>query len=76
MPAFTNHKINPCRSIKGSYRTGTWLLIAAVLAAGLFFRFYNLEKKAYWYDEVGTSLSISGYTKNWKDKKNTGLSNA
>ena len=63
LTAFINHKHNQPEPLTRSYRTCTWLLIAGVLTAGLFFRFYNLEKKAYWYDEVGTSLYISGYTK-------------
>ena len=29
---------------------------------GLFFRFANIDKKFYWYDEEFTSLRISGYT--------------
>ena len=37
-------------------------LIATVLALGFFFRFANLDKKIYWYDEAFTSLRISGYT--------------
>lgn len=37
-------------------------LIIAVLALGLFFRFVNLDKKIYSYDESFTSLRISGYT--------------
>ncbi|NEO29137.1 MAG: phospholipid carrier-dependent glycosyltransferase [Symploca sp. SIO3C6] len=41
-----------------------WLrnLIAILLVLGIFFRFYNLERKVYWYDETMTSLRISGYT--------------
>ena len=58
-----NHKIDQSKRKKKRHLTYSWLLIAGVLTAGLFFRFYNLEKKAYWYDEVGTSLYISGYTK-------------
>ncbi len=43
----------------------TWLryLIAIALVLGIFFRFYNLDLKNYWNDEVYTSLRISGYTK-------------
>ncbi|MGL5064871.1 MAG: glycosyltransferase family 39 protein [Microcoleus sp.] len=37
-------------------------LIAVVLLLGLFFRFANIDKKFYWYDEVFTSLRVSGYT--------------
>ncbi len=38
------------------------LLIVVLLAVGIFFRFFNLDGKFYWYDEVFTSLRISGYT--------------
>ena len=37
-------------------------LIAVLLVIGIFFRFYNLDQKVYWYDETMTSLRISGYT--------------
>lgn len=37
-------------------------IIGIVLAIGIFFRFYNLDQKVYWYDETMTSLRISGYT--------------
>lgn len=36
-------------------------LIAVILAIGIFFRFYNLDHKVYWYDETMTSIRISGY---------------
>lgn len=39
------------------------LIIISILFLGIFFRFYNLEKKVYWVDEVATSIRISGYTK-------------
>ena len=38
-------------------------LIVTLLVLGIGFRFYNLDKKNYWNDEVYTSLRISGYTK-------------
>ncbi|MGB7441092.1 MAG: glycosyltransferase family 39 protein [Coleofasciculaceae cyanobacterium] len=37
-------------------------LIVILLVIGVFFRFYNLEKKVYWYDETMTSLRVSGNT--------------
>lgn len=37
--------------------------IVIVLALGIFFRFYNLDKKVYWIDEVNSSLRSLGYTK-------------
>ena len=41
-----------------------WILVGFLLCLGVFFRFYNLDKKVYWIDEVYTSLWISGYTWN------------
>ncbi len=41
----------------------TWLrfFIAILLILGVFFRFVNLDKKVYWFDEAFTSIRISGY---------------
>ena len=41
-----------------------WLrfLIIVLLVLGIFFRFVNLDRKFYWWDETYTSLRISGYT--------------
>ena len=36
-------------------------LFAVIIAIGIFFRFYNLDHKTYWYDETMTSVRISGY---------------
>lgn len=36
-------------------------IIAIILVFGIFFRFYNLDRKTYWYDETMTSIRISGY---------------
>ncbi|MDY6937555.1 MAG: glycosyltransferase family 39 protein [Cyanobacteriota bacterium] len=33
------------------------------IVLGIIFRFYNLDRKVYWYDETMTSLRISGYVK-------------
>jgi uncharacterized membrane protein len=33
-----------------------------LLILGIFFRFYNLDRKIYWNDEAYTSLRLSGYT--------------
>lgn len=45
--------------------TQTWFrfLIIVLLVLGVFFRFFNLDQKLYWHDEVYTSLRASGYTK-------------
>lgn len=37
-------------------------LIIILLVLGIFFRFANLDRKVYWFDEVFTSKWISGYT--------------
>ena len=37
-------------------------MVGVLLTAGLFFRCYHLEKKAYWFDEALTSLYMSGHT--------------
>jgi uncharacterized membrane protein len=38
------------------------LLAGVLLVVGLFFRFYNLDRKVYWNDEVLTSLRLSGHS--------------
>lgn len=38
------------------------LAIATAVILGVFFRFFALDKKAYWFDETFTSLRISGFT--------------
>lgn len=51
-------------SSKQTRRTNSaWFrLLIIILVLGIFFRFFNLEKKLYWIDEAYTSLWISGYT--------------
>ncbi len=44
----------------GRSRSGLFLIVV-LLVLGLFFRFVNLDKKVYWYDEAFTSLRVSGY---------------
>ncbi|NET25716.1 glycosyltransferase family 39 protein [Okeania sp. SIO1I7] len=43
----------------------TWLkiFIAITLILGICFRFINIDRKVYWYDETITSLRIAGYTR-------------
>lgn len=38
------------------------LALMSVLILGIFFRFYHIDHKVYWYDETMTSLRISGAT--------------
>lgn len=42
-----------------------WLKYGAIglIGLGVFFRFYNLDRKVYWIDEVNSSLRTLGYTK-------------
>ncbi len=44
------------------YTRGIQYFFIAVLVIGIFFHFFNLDRKIYWYDEVFTSIRISGYT--------------
>ncbi|HEY9849900.1 MAG TPA: glycosyltransferase family 39 protein [Leptolyngbyaceae cyanobacterium] len=46
-----------------SYKNSLKFLIILLLLLGIFFRFFNLDKKIYWPDEAVTSLRISGYTR-------------
>jgi uncharacterized membrane protein len=51
------------------------VLVALVLVIGLFFRFYHLDQKIYWIDEVHTSLRVAGYRKsNFNQQLPTGES--
>jgi uncharacterized membrane protein len=43
-------------------RKGLRFLVIVLLALGIFFRFVNIDRKVYWFDETLTSLRISGYT--------------
>mgnify|MGYP005840980493 CR=1 FL=1 len=42
--------------------TGLRFFLVVLLVVGIFFRFYNLERKIYWHDEVYTSIRSFGYT--------------
>ena len=37
-------------------------LLATLLILGIFFRFVNLDRKIYWFDETYTSMRASGFT--------------
>lgn len=41
---------------------GLRFLVIVLLILGIFFRFANIDRKVYWFDETFTSLRISGYT--------------
>ena len=57
------HKKKPSRNI------AAWLFLAIILALGIFFRFHNLDKKAFWYDEIHTQLWATGQS--WVEVRNT-----
>ncbi len=38
-----------------------FVVIGLILILGIFFRFYNLDKKTYWHDEAYTSIRVAGY---------------
>jgi uncharacterized membrane protein len=42
---------------------GWRFFIVTVLIIGIFFRFFNLEKKLFWVDETDSLLRISGHTR-------------
>ncbi len=41
---------------------GINLIIIITLVLAIFFRFFNLDQKLYWHDEVYTSIRAAGYT--------------
>ncbi len=46
-------------------------LLITVLVIGIVFRFANLERKVFWFDENATIFKISGYTiEAWDNAKN------
>lgn len=47
---------------KASYRVWVKLIAVTLLTIGIFFRFANIDKKVYSYDETHTSLRVAGYT--------------
>ncbi len=42
---------------------GLKLLLLAAIALGIFFRFWQIDRKVYWIDEVHTSLRSVGYSR-------------
>ena len=54
-----NHVVQEWRSLPAWLRYG----VIIILVLGIFFRFYNLDKKVYWIDETNSSLRSLGYTK-------------
>jgi uncharacterized membrane protein len=51
--------------LKLSYNHQFWFkaLLIILLTLGIFFHFFNLDKKVYWHDEVYTSMRAAGYTR-------------
>jgi uncharacterized membrane protein len=58
--------MNPINSISNRAQpiVLTWLKCSVIIliVIGTFFRFVNLEQKAYWFDEASTSIQLSGYS--------------
>jgi uncharacterized membrane protein len=42
-------------------------LLAILLMLGIFFHFFNLDRKLFWHDEAYTSMRAAGYTRNELD---------
>lgn len=44
-----------------------WLALVciALIGIGIFFRFYGIENKEFWHDEVLTTLHVAGFKYNW-----------
>ena len=58
LDAYHLYFVTPCMTvIKSKLR----LLVVVLLLLPEFFRFVNIDKKYYWYDEAFTALQISGY---------------
>ncbi|HEY9671601.1 MAG TPA: glycosyltransferase family 39 protein [Waterburya sp.] len=47
----------------GVSTNGLKVLIVVLLVIGIFFRFFNLDYKVYWHDEVYTSMRAAGFTR-------------
>lgn len=54
---------------EGMSRKGLWLVVAICLVCGVFFRFYNLEKKVFWYDEIHSKLWATGHS--WSEVRDS-----
>lgn len=44
-------------------------VIIFLLILGIFFRFFHLDRKVYWFDEVYTSFRVAGYTSQEIDRE-------
>ncbi|MEB3339730.1 glycosyltransferase family 39 protein [Okeania sp.] len=43
------------------------ILLIIAITLGIGFRFFHLDKKVYWYDEVHTSLRVAGFSRGYID---------
>lgn len=49
------------------------ILLVIILGLGVFFRFFNIEKKVFWHDEIYTQLHVAGYrSQEWQQSLFTG----
>ena len=56
--------VNPQKiSPSSSLGNGLKLLLLMAILCGMFFRFWQIEPKVYWIDEVHTSLRSVGYSR-------------
>ncbi len=57
--------------MKYSILASRWLrfIIIFLLVVGVFFHFFNLDKKVYWHDEVYTSMRAAGFTRDEIDQE-------
>lgn len=51
------------------YSNSLRFLITILLLLGIFFRFFNLDYKVYWHDEVYTTMRASGFTRGEIDRE-------
>jgi hypothetical protein len=42
-----------------------WIVATIAVLAGIFFRFYNLDKRIFWYDETISASHMSGNPDGW-----------
>ncbi|ARV62393.1 glycosyl transferase family 39 [Nostocales cyanobacterium HT-58-2] len=57
--------------MKYSILASRWLrfVIIFLLVVGVFFHFFNIDKKVYWHDEVYTSMRAAGFTRDEIDQE-------
>lgn len=60
-------------AVTATGRVSAGVLLVLLLVLGVFFRFYRLDEKLLWHDEVATRVFAAGYTpEDWRDELRTG----